>query len=336
MEVTGLTVDASADEAVYYATVTGTSAEKDVTLPTERKIDTTGIVVTAEYDGGSKVLDNDDLTFELASEEVWSSAKDDVVVDVKLGTAATATYKIDIEENLIKSVAMATTEDYVLFSDVADKDALAYAKNLFVEGDETPANNEQPGIYMVATYQGGEVVYVVETDNVEYVTGTSGDETTYGALSAINVDLTKSSVTVTARYKGDEGIVGLANTADVTVDITKDYITDLTVKVSNLVAGINYGDASSTVTEGTPATGTTTFTVTPVMASEEAGTAVAKFYPTADTSKAEADEDYWTFAPADFSSNIAGQRVAFTVTAVIDGETYTKDVQTNLVAAKAN
>ena len=324
-EVTGLTVDASASEAVYYATLTGaTSAEEGVAIPTAREFDTTGIVVTAKYDGGEKVVSNDDLVFALASAEKWNTAKDDVVVEVKLpGYTTAATYKIDVKENLIESIDMAKTEDYVIFSDVSanGKNALAYAANLF--GDP-----EKAGVYMTATYQGGEVVYLAETDNVEYQVGTDwGKKLSDYTLSNL------TSVTVTARYKGDKGIVGLANTDTVDVDITKDSITDLKVAVSNLVAGTNYSDEGSEITEATPTSGATTFTVTPVMASKEAGTAVAKFYATADTSKADADEDYWTFSPADFKNNIAGQRVKFTVTAVIDGETYTKDVETVLVAA---
>ena len=322
-KVTKLTVDASADEAVYYATVTGTSAEKDVTLPTERKIDTTGIVVKAEYDGGSKVLDNDDLTFALATGEVWTSAKDDVVVDVKLGTAD-ATYKIDIEENLIKSVAMATTEGYEVYSDrttaidSVQKNQLQYAVagKLFTD--------DAYGLYMVATYEGGEVVYVAATD-VEF--NTSG--TTWGALTGYTLT-NLESITVTARYKGVEGIVDLENTVSTDpIAIVKDSITGIEVgDTITLKSATNYGKT------GTALNGKTAeITVAPVWASgyEDTTTlATSTYVPTEDVEDVAADTDYWTFAPADFTDNIAGQRVAFTVTAVIDGETYTKDAETVL------
>ena len=321
-ELKELKVDASASKAVYYEVLSGKTLVSGEALPTSRDIDTTGIVVTAEYDGGSKVIANDALTF---TNSTWT--KGEQTVTVKLGSETEeGEYKINVLENLVSSVAMAASDDYVLFSDVADKDALAYA----TDGDTA-------GVYMAVTYQGGEVVRVATDTDIQFATGTSGDKVTYGNLAAVNVDLEKASISLTAVYQGKDGVVGLNKTAaPLTVNIEKDSVIDITFALSTdntngEIVAADYTDLAPACDDTTSAV-KAAFTVTPVWKSGKTATALTYLTKTLD--EAGETTDYYTIDPVDLSDWTVGDRYTVTLNAVANGFEDSASIDVVAIASK--
>ena len=304
--LTGLSVDASASSAKYYAVISGKDvAGKDV--DTTRDIIKDGIVVTASYAGGTKVLDNEKVSFTNSND--WTAGEKKVTV--KLGNVAkTAEYTINVLPNLVRKVTLNTTADYTLYSDVVALSALDYT--------ETPSAEDAKGLYMVAEYESGESVVVAET-NVQFQTGMSGTTPTWGQLSQISAG-DAETLTVTAKYNLDNGIVGLVKTA------TSPIIRN----VEDSVIDIKFEAATGYIAKGdyTSACTTNPFKITPVMASGSTYSGDPIVYRTPSTTDTDVTDNCYWFTPYDLSEGYTeDDRYSFTVNAIVDGFSDTATIE---------
>ena len=275
------------------------------------------------------------MKFAIADWTVSGNEAEEKEVTVTLGTTKTVTgkVKVDVLPNLVTGVQLVATKDYVVYSDVANLDEVAYCAD--------PSADKAAGIYMVATYEGGENV-VVATGSVNYVVGTVDGKDEIGNLAKFNTDVlgkiitegTENSVSITAVYAGTDGVVGLnKKAAAVPVGIEKDSVKELSVVITadTFKAGTNYEAEGASIASGV--------TVKTVMKSGDAEnvTTVSEYVSTADIADTKA-KTYYTISGADFTDSNAGDRVSMTVTAYIDNngktESYSKTVQTVLADAE--
>ena len=338
-EATELRIEGTAT-AKFYGTLTSSWKDpegKTVPTATERNkaFDATGLTVYAVYDGGEKQLSLDEVKFAIADWTVSGNEAEEKEVTVTLGTTKTVTgkVKVDVLPNLVTGVQLVATKDYVVYSDVANLDEVAYCAD--------PSADKAAGIYMVATYEGGENV-VVATGSVNYVVGTVDGKDEIGDLAKFNTDVlgkiitegTENSVSITAVYAGTDGVVGLnKKAAAVSVGIEKDSVKELSVVITagTFKAGTNYEAEGASIASGV--------TVKTVMKSGDAEnvTTVSEYVSTADIADTK-EKTYYTISGADFTDSNAGDRVSMTVTAYIDNngktESYSKTVQTVLADAE--
>ena len=231
--VTGLTVDASEAVTEYYASVAGYNYE------TARAIDKAGLVVTAEYDGGEKVIDNKLVTATAEDLDDWTAVGAyDVTVSFQ---GKEDTYEIEIVPNLVESVAAkATSDNYTIYftGDAPVKQAVPY--------EDTPAAADADGIYMEKTYQGGEVVVAASTSVKYQVPSTGAFEATF---PTVLVPDTAGSATVTMQYTGTDGttsLVGSARTSYVSINWVKKVATsvEMTASPATMTKSGNYANGA--------------------------------------------------------------------------------------------
>ena len=233
--ITNLKVDASEATAVYYAVLTAGTDVNGKALPTAREIDTTGVVVTAEYDGGSKVISNDQVTFALKSGESWT-AGEDKVVEVTFGK--TAEYKIDVKDNLVSSITSGMTEDYALYAGVSGHNTAKWATNV-------GTTSETAGVYLVLSYQGGEKVAYGADNGMQFlnVSGQyqAGNIATYTAAAG-----TTSALPISVKYVVANGVENLVRTATFSVPVKEDSVDPESITITGVdnLDNVDYTTAS--------------------------------------------------------------------------------------------
>ena len=323
--VTEVTVDASnAVNTTYFAEVSGTL--DDSIENQDREIDLEGVVVTAKYGtDGEKVVDN---ALVEATPAAWTASSKPVAVTVKFNNeTATGEFNVNIVENNIKSVELKKTEGYVLYS--ADSEvstitgtgleSVAYVgiKDGIVELD-TDDTVKTPGVYVVATYEGGEVVALAAT-NVKFQ---AADGQYTADAEDVTVPTDKASVTVVASYNGADVVKGFTRTGhSVTIDIKEDAIKGVEWTIP---ATLKASDYSSTAPTG--------ISVAVETLSGEAYTGTA---PTYKGKPEAADDNYFTITPADLSKNTVGDLIDLTATAKVNGTTYTKEFSARMTDPSA-
>ena len=289
--VESIEVDASKATTEYYkipSDVTGVSARELVK----------DVIVTAKYDGGSKVVSNNDLEFDTGA-VTWNTVGS-YDVTVSLG-AEEDTYEIEVVENLVKSVAAKVTDGYsVYYTGDAPSGNPAYVDGTTVK----------EGIYVEKTYQSEETV-MVPASAVKYQLPATGayDQTTF---PAVLIPKTPTSVTVNMAYTGTDGIVGLNKTTAVSVSWTK-----------NVIASVEIATTPSTVSKasgfGTDGTTISGFTASGKMTNGTAATiGTINYWDGKDT--APETGNYLTVnADLSSASYVVGDRYTFTVTGKIEG-----------------
>ena len=322
-----ITVDATDSDAEYYTMVTGTapdgtSAPDKAAL--DKAIDKTGIVVTAYYDGGSKVLPNDTkgLTFTADS---WT---DDTATITVSFNGKEDTYDVDVKENLIAGLTLNATPGYTVYyhkgGSTTDSAAIEY--------EDSPWAENASGIYMVAEYEGGQQIVLQSSDNaVEFQTGLSGSAPQYGNLAALNNTLAEENgiVVVTGRYVTAKtnvavGVSRVATSPNIT--IAKDSMADIKFDTNSnsTIKKLNYTQSGNN-----PAAGTFTFKA--VWASGTETTPSTMTYNNPGNTTPAATDNFYTFSPADLSSMEVGDRYNFTVNATVNG--YSDQAELELVVS---
>ena len=289
-EVTDITVNSANAKTSYYDVVSGWTYEDE----TARKTidDETGLVVTAVYDGGSKVVEGFTTDADTVFASVWGTVTKPVTKEVTVTYAEkTAKYNVTILPNYVDHVEMAATEDYAIYYDEADD--LDTAKVAYATVTSGVASGK--GIYMVLVYQGGEEIAAPSTD-VGYYNANEGDYSL--GLNAVKV--TTSGVSTTAQYKTIANCKeGAEITADFSVDAIQDAIESITLE--DYPTTLKIGDYS----EKAPTAATFKFEVSWLSGKTETlttatktGTEVEIDYYDADDSK---QENSWILDPADLS-----------------------------------
>ena len=322
-----ITVDATDSDAEYYAMVTGTapdgtSAPDKAAL--DKAIDKTGIVVTAYYDGGSKVLPNDTKGLAFTADS-W--AGDTATITVSFN-GQEDTYDVDVKENLIAGLTLNATPGYTVYyhkgGSTTDSAAIEY--------EDSPWAENASGIYMVAEYEGGQQIVLQSSDNaVEFQTGLSGSAPQYGNLAALNNTLAEENgiVVVTGRYVTTKtnvavGVSRVATSPNIT--IAKDSMADIKFDTNSnsTIKKLNY-----TLSNNNPASGTFTFKA--VWASGTETTPSTMTYNNPGNTTPAATDNFYTFSPADLSSMEVGDRYNFTVNATVNG--YSDQAELELVVS---
>ena len=300
--VKSITVDASAAdvEKTYYAT--STTDDKY----TNDLIDLTGVVITAKYeytdeDGvkteGEKAvaIDNPSVNATIADWTTASTTAGDKVVTVSYG-GDSKTYAVTLVTNLIESVAIKTTDDYVVYDDTASFAAAVFSGE----------NVTTQGIYLEATYVNGEVA---PTTDVMY--SNDGGNSYKVAAGAISVP-ESATYTIRAKYIGDDGVVGIEREVTAPITIVENKVTGITASIS--AGTLKMGDYTNTMPVGLVVTTVKTHGTGETLDYGSEYTVSA-----ADGLKFTAEEGYE-----------AGDRVAFTVTATATG--HTADVEVVLTS----
>ncbi len=281
--VDSIEVDATnASEKVYYTT---TDADY-------KKVDLDGVVITAKYtvDGveKTKIVDSSLATGAIAD---WETADDEATVTVTFATK-TDEYSVALEENLISSITFS----------VADA-----TKKYYVDDSVTAA-----AFKMVGKMLNGEEKTLVAGTDYKYYNATSQNY----ELSAPAVDSSKAStITVRAKYVGDDGVVGLTR---------EGYQANIVINEDRVVGIIVDSSALTSTPIDTKNTNGYGLTVNYEMESGKKG----------DSLTYNAAEDGFTVTPDEFKSKDnngsyeVGDRVQITVIA----GSYTETVQTTLVA----
>ena len=279
-----------------------------------QKIDLTGVALTATYevDGVEKTKTFTDVTDNKlisATLEGWSTAKDDSIVTVtyEAGTTdPTDTYKADLKDNLVTSIALKATDDYnIILGEGATK--IAYAT---VTGGKLA--DDAKGVYIEATYQNLETKVLASTDGT-ITFGTESDkvDTAFASIADLTPS-TAGSFTLYAKVTGLDAVVGFVETVNLPLTATTNTITTLDVTVGSVEAK-DYRAAGDD------------FKALFTVKAKYADGSVAS------TAVASADVTLNPAAP-DYSKASVGSRQMVTVTATIDGESYSKDVEFKLSA----
>ena len=243
--VESISVDASGAVTSYYARLAGYSYEEAA------DVDTTGLVVTAAYDGGTKVVDVENLGKNLSVTSNVTDWEDDgdYTVTVKLG-AGEDTYDITIVPNLVTSVNARATEDYTVYYDGKEATGADVPDYLTA----TEVESETAGYWMEKTYQGGEVVVVDVTDvDFAQTNGSFGN-----SFDTSRIPSEGGSLTVTLKYTGTDGTTSLTGSSrNSSVSISWAKKEAVSVEVTEVPSELSH---SSTFSSGT--TGLFAFEVT--------------------------------------------------------------------------
>ena len=298
--VKSITVDATAAdvEKTYYATA---STEDKYT---NDLINLNGVVITAKYeytdaDGvkteGEKAvaIDNPSVNATIADWATASTTAGDKSVTVSYG-GDSKSYAVTLVQNLVQSVAVKTTADYVVYDDDTTFKAAAFS-------GETVTSQ---GIYLEATYVNGEVAPVAAAD-VKF--SNDGGNSYQVAVSAISVP-ESATYTVRAKYTGDDGVVGITREVTAPITIVENKVTGITASIA--AGTLKMDDYTSKMPVGLVVT-----TVKTHGAGEELGYGEGYTVSAADGLKFTTEEGYE-----------AGDRVAFTVTATATGHTANVEV----------
>ena len=310
-DVTGISVNTDDSKAVYYA-VLDSSTYAGTGIPTARTVDKTGIVVTAKYNDGEKVVDNSVVSF---TNSTWTKGKQTVTVTF---ATQTASYEINVLENTVESVSLEKTADYTVYktSTVSDTTGDAF-KIQYADATTGVLDDDASGIYMQAKYIGGEVVVVPET-LVKYL-DTSAN--TYTIAAATNITFPKTandtSFTVTASYNGADTPMEFEREGyPQTIALADDSIVGVEWTLPTEIADGNYNST----------TAPTGLSVTVKTASGSAyyksSAAVTVNYNGAAD---EGDTDYFVIEPLEIPATQVGNLVEITASAYINGaeEPYT-------------
>ena len=195
--VESVSVDASGAVTSYYARLAGYSYEEAAA------VDTTGLVVTVTYDGGTKVIDVDDLDVksDVTNWETVGEYTVTVSIDGKEDT-----YDIEIVPNLVTSVAARSTENYTVYH-TGEKPATSDLPKYLTA---TEVENEVKGYWMEKTYQGNEVV-VVDSAYVDYQMANGNYVDTFAAANLVPAE--DRAVSVTMKYTGEDGTTSLTGSS---------------------------------------------------------------------------------------------------------------------------
>ena len=321
-----ITVDATGSDAKYYKMVTGTAPDGTKApdkAALDKAIDKTGIVVTAYYDGGSKVLPNDTkgLTFTADS---WTS--DTATITVSFNEKED-TYKVAVKENLITKLTLNATSGYTVYYDKGGETSA-----VAIEYEDSPWAEDASGIYMVAEYEGGQQVVLQSTDNVvEFQTGMTGSTPQYNNLSTFNGTLAKENgiIVVTARYVTSKTDVAVGTSRVATspnITVAKDIMADIKFGTN---ANSTIRKANYTLNGTDPVAGVFTFTA--VWASGVEKVASPTYKNPGNTTTSALTDNCYTFSPADLSSMEVGDRYNFTVNATVNG--YSDQAELELVVS---
>ena len=191
-EVTGIKVDATNAKTTYYGTLDKYSYEDE----NRNKIDISGLVVTASYEGGEKVVEIDETNVATSS-VVWASVTKPVTYDltVTYATDNTDTYTITMLPNYVDHVEMRATEDYAIY--YKDAEELESVDLTYATVDENTNAVSGNGVYMVLVYQGLEEYATVSATEIGYLDANSSKYTQI--LS--DVAVTTSGATLRAEYQ---------------------------------------------------------------------------------------------------------------------------------------
>ena len=199
-EVTGITVDSTNAETKYYAVV-----DYDYADPVARKtIDVSGLVVTAAYDGGEKVvkIDNDNVN---SSAIEWEDVEQETTYKLTVTFAEkTGEYTVTMLPNLVKAIDVKSTEAYTVYFEgtaPATTDVPVYLAD--------PTAADAKGIWMEKIYEGGEVVVADEDAEIKYIAQNGSELDAFTTL----VPTKATSATVTMRYVGEDGTTALTGRA---------------------------------------------------------------------------------------------------------------------------
>ena len=302
---TKITVDASASSVkkVYY-----TTENADY-----QKVDLTGVAITATYkvDDVEKtktftdVTDNESITAEL---EDWETPDAKKVVTVTYTTDVEDTYKVELKDNLVTSIALKATDDYGIILGTGATQ-LKYAN---VTSGKVNADAE--GVYVEATYQNGEVKALASTDLTTDKFGTQSDkvETAISSISSLTPS-TAGSFTLYVKVTSLDAVVGFEETVSLQLTATTNTVSAIDVTVGS-VAAKDYRDAAAEFKA--------LFTVKAKYAD---GTVASDAVPAADVTV--------TPSAPDYSSASVGSRQSVEVSATINGTPYSKTVEFKLVTA---
>ncbi len=302
---TEITVDASASSVkkVYYTTETADY----------QKVDLTGVAITATYkvDDVEKtktftdVTDNKSITAEL---EDWETSNAKKVVTVTY-TTVEDTYKVELKDNLVTSIALKATDDYGIILGTGATQ-LKYA-----DVTSGKVNADAEGVYVEATYQNGEVKALASTDLTSTGKfGTQSDkvETVISSISSLTPS-TAGSFTLYVKVTGLDAVVGFEETVSLQLTATTNTVSAIDVTVGSVEAK-DYRDAAAEFKA--------LFTVKAKYAD---GTVASDAVPAADVTV--------TPSAPDYSSASVGSRQSVEVSATINGTPYSKTVEFKLVTA---
>ena len=303
---TKITVDDSASSVkkVYYKT-------EDADY---QKVDLTGVAITATYkvDDVEKtktftdVTDNESIKATLAD---WKTASTEKVVTVTYTTGVEDTYKVELKDNLVTSIALKATDDYGIILGTGATQ-LKYA-----DVTSGKVNADAEGVYVEATYQNGEVKALASTDlTTTGKFGTQSDkvETAIGSISSLTPS-TAGSFTLYVKVTGLDAVVGFEETVSLQLTATTNTVSAIDVTVGS-VAAKDYRDATAEFKA--------LFTVKAKYAD---GTVASDAVPAADVTV--------TPSAPDYSSASVGSRQSVEVSATINGTPYSKTVEFKLVTA---
>ena len=310
-DVTSISVDATGSKAVYYA-VLDSSTYAGTGIPTARTVDKTGIVVTAKYNDGEKVVDNSVVSF---TNSTWTKGEQTVNVTF---ASQPASYKINVLENTVESVSLEKTADYTVYKTSTVSDATGDAfKIQYADATTGVLDTDASGIYMQAKYIGGEVVVVPES-LVKYL-DTSANTYTISAANTITFPKTANDTTftVTASYNG----------ADTPKQFTREGYSQTVALADDSIVGVEWtvpaeiakGDYKSTTAPTGLSVTVKTASGSPYYKSSAAVT--VSYNGAAD----EGDTDYFVIEPLTIPATEVGNLVDIKASAYINGaeEPYT-------------
>ena len=228
LPVTAIEVDAEEAKDEYFATVGSNVADEF------KKIDSTGVVVTATYtdeDGVSQelVVDNSLCDFSIAD---WGTADDDAVVTVTYA-GETDTYSVVLKANYVTRIEVEVDSEY---SPIASSSTVLDTTMFKTYG----------------IYENGQREVLVADDDVNYSIQTdyAVADKTYGDASDIEFTEAKT-YTVYAAYVGDDNAEGINRYANGTVKVIEDYLKALEVTVASFNVGTTFDYETTYPTEVT-------------------------------------------------------------------------------------
>ena len=309
-DVTDIKIDATNVEKTYYTVVADYTYED---ADARKEVSKDGLVVTAVYEGGEKVVDNEYVTLDDSTMGDWSTAKD-ATITVKFG-GEDATFDVVLATNRVEEVELLATEDYKLFTDVEGKKVLRYATD---GKDDTTG-----GIYMNKIMQGGEIILIAtEADNIMYFSGDANDYT-IASCTSIVIPENGGTITVRAKYVGTDCAVGATRTDDIAVTAEKDSVAKVEVTaVPAELENINYSEAAKldgVTVKVTKASGATS---TPSVVLKNADS--------------EATDNYFVLSQMDLTNATVGDRISITFSGVASGKEFSKTADVLIKEATKN
>ena len=229
-------------------------------------------------------------------------------------------FDVDMDINRIQKVELKTTDNYVVFTNLAGGTT-----------NQELAYSDENGFYMEATYLNGETATVDDAD-VKFKDD-AGEYTL--AFNDIKASASTYASDLAAKYDGKEAMEGLVFiTSPIDITLEKDSVVDFTVTD---ITKVQKKDFTEDGTVSTPAINTIfggTVKVTPVFKSKTDGSSIELVY---NGSGADAAKRYNLTGPAplyDFSGYTVGQRIEVELTGYVPGisDPFVKKVPVTVVA----